>query len=569
MKILVADDSKTTLSLISNSLEKLGHEVIVASTGQQAVDMFQINHPELIILDVIMEGIDGFECAKRIRAINPDDWIPIIFLSGAVDDENIAKGINVGGDDYLTKPFNEITLSAKIKAMQRIAEMRKKLFETTKNLSHLSAIDSLTGIYNRFQFDRSIKEKIAHAEHYQRNMAVLFLDLDNFKSINDGLGHNVGDLILIEFPKVLKSCLRLDDFIARIGGDEFAIILCDYENKQALEGIAKKIIQSMEKPYLFNGNEIYFTTSIGIACYPEAGSDPAILVKNADIAMYHAKNLGRNTFQFYTNELNHIHNKKIFLENSLKFAVEKNQLFLNYQPIFSLKTKKIVKLEALLNWNNPEIGLIPPDIFIPIAEEYGMIETIGEWVLKTVCEQGEKWQKSNHKDIKLSVNISPQQLLQKNISKVISDILKKTSFKPESLELELTETSAVILSEFFKENIKQICELGISISLDDFGTGFSSLSHIKHITINTIKIDKSFIKNLTDSKSDSTIVKSIIGLANNLGITVVAEGIENEAQLKFLTENGCNEGQGYYLSNPKNANEITAYLEEIDAATLT
>lgn len=303
MKILVADDSKTNLALITKSLQNLGHEVMAATHGEQAVEMFQVSRPDLIILDVVMEGMSGFECAKGIRAISEGDWIPIIFLSGSVDDSSIAQGIDAGGDDYLTKPFSEIKLAAKIKAMQRISSMRKELFEATQQLTTLSSTDTLTGVYNRLQFNKIIKEKIAQSDRQNCMFALLFLDLDKFKTINDTQGHHAGDLLLIEVTQRLQSCLRINDFLARMGGDEFAIILSDLENPETVKTVSQKIIDVLALPYTIEGHVVQTSTSIGVVFYPLDGMDPEVLSKNADIAMYYAKKSGRNNYQYFTKEI--------------------------------------------------------------------------------------------------------------------------------------------------------------------------------------------------------------------------------------------------------------------------
>lgn len=303
MKILVADDSNTSLALIEASLKKLGHDVLPAKNGKQAIELFKSNRPDLVILDVMMDEMNGFDCASKIREIDKEDWIPIIFLSSSVDDENIAKGIDSGGDDYLAKPFSQVTLAAKIKAMQRIADMRFKLFEAKQKLNQLSITDTLTNIYNRLQFNRVIEEKIVYAKEHNLKFSVLFLDLDKFKSINDTLGHHAGDLLLIEVSKRLLSCLRKADFIARIGGDEFAIILDYTDNRMIAESCSQNILDSLSPSYNLEGDTVQVTISIGIAEYPTDGVDREALLSSADIAMYQAKKLGRNNFQFYTPEL--------------------------------------------------------------------------------------------------------------------------------------------------------------------------------------------------------------------------------------------------------------------------
>ena len=297
MRILVADDSRTNLALISDSLHKLGHQVLPARNGEEAIAIFQGERPDLILLDVVMDGIDGFECASRIRAIDSSDWIPIIFISSSVDDESISRGINAGGDDYLTKPFSHITLAAKIKAMQRISDMRQKLCESTRVLQELSTTDSLTGLRNRFQFDVTIKEKINHAQRHDTQFALLFLDLDHFKKINDNLGHLAGDLLIKNVAQRLQKSLRLSDFIARMGGDEFAIILDDIKDPHIQGNVAAKILAELQQPYDLFGTNVVVGSSIGSCVYPTDGESAEELMRNADTAMYYAKAMGRNNYQ--------------------------------------------------------------------------------------------------------------------------------------------------------------------------------------------------------------------------------------------------------------------------------
>lgn len=299
MKILIADDSRLSRAKLSHALIKLGHRVIEAESGEQALTFFQLEHPDLIILDVVMEGMSGFECAAKIREIDKKDWIPIIFLSSSLDDEYISKGIDAGGDDYLAKPFSEIILSAKIKAMQRIADMRAELIEKTKKLNVLSCTDTLTNLGNRMHFDERLNEIMAYANRYRQPFALLFIDIDHFKEINDQLGHYAGDLLLREVANRLRSCLRASDFIARIGGDEFAVIIPHIDHPNTVETLAKKIKNMAAVPYLINSKTLTVTFSIGVACYPEAGKDCCSFLVNADSAMYSVKKRGRNDYQVF------------------------------------------------------------------------------------------------------------------------------------------------------------------------------------------------------------------------------------------------------------------------------
>ncbi len=569
VKILVADDSKTNLAIISSSLQRLGHDVIAVRSGEEAIQAFQKEQPDLIILDVVMEGMSGFECATKLREINLEEWIPIIFLSASVDDDSLVKGINAGGDDYITKPFSEVTLEAKIKAMQRISEMRKKLYNTAQELKVLSSTDTLTGTYNRFQFEKSIKEKLAAADRHGLMLTVMFVDLDHFKSINDTFGHHIGDLLIKEVANRLKKCLRIDDFIARIGGDEFVLILIDKDTMRVSENVAKKILTELSKTFTLDGNTVRISTSIGIACYPHEGTTHDNIVQSADIAMYHAKELGRNNFQYFTAELNQKYRKQISLEHELKFALERNQLFVAYQPIFNLITKKIVGMEALLRWKHNEFGVISPNIFIPIAEETGVITQIGTWALDKICEQGAKWFAMGCQDFRLSVNLSMHQFLQENFIATLKNTLMKSKLPAKFLELELTETSLITYTDHLKNKIKEIHEMGVNISIDDFGTRYSSLSSLRSLPIATLKIDKDFLENIQNDLKNSIIVRSLIALGINLHLNVIAEGIENDEQIQFLILNGCFQGQGFFLSKPLTEDQMGTLLMDAERSRVT
>lgn len=563
MRILVADDSKTMLGVVAASLTKMGHSVTAVSSGLEAIASYQKEKPDLIILDVIMDEMGGFECAKQIRALDPDDWIPIIFLSATVDDESIANGIDAGGDDYLTKPFSEITLDAKIRAMQRISDMRQKLFETTQKLYLQSSTDALTGIYNRFQFDRSIKDILHSADRFGHHIALLFIDLDNFKNINDSFGHKVGDELLVTVANRVRSCLKINDFISRIGGDEFAVILTDIERIEHAGATAQSIIDSLKKMHEISGHELRVGASIGIAFYPQIGTTTKNIVQNADIAMYHAKSLGRNNFQYYTEELFEKYKQQMNLEHSLKFCLDREELFLKYQPIIDVKTMRMVGLEALVCWNHPTFGLVTPNVFIPIAEEAGMMTAIGNWVFKKACEQAKKWNLKEADHFKLLINLSSRQILQENFIDFIKDTLEETGVPPELLELELTESTMMTYSGPFKDIITKLTEMKISISIDDFGTGYSSLIRLKSLPISTFKIDKFFIQDAVLDENSAIIVTCLIALGKKLGLNVIAEGVETKEQLEFLKVNECPEAQGFFISQPLRAENMDKYIEKI------
>jgi diguanylate cyclase (GGDEF)-like protein len=562
MKIIVTADTEENANILAASVEHLGHTPLIAADESDVIEKFRFEGPDLIILDVNINGSNGFDCARKIHGIDSNYWVPIIFFGQFSDAESLATLTEFNGDDYLTKPHTDSALLSKIHIVERILRMQNQLIDTSKKFNALSCIDTLTGVSNRVQFDKFLKEKIIVSQQQHSMFALLSIGLDHFKTINDNLGYEIGDLLLKSVAKRLRTCLRLDDVIARMGGDEFNIILDGIENLNVPEDIALKIIEALIPPHNLAGNEVHISCSIGITIYPADGTSTETLAQNANLALSYAKELGRNNFQYFNLELYEKRKELAIIENALKFAIDREELFLTYQPIYDLSTQKMLGMETLVCWQHPKLGLISPNIFIPLAEENGLIDAIGKWVIHKASAQAAKWYIADYQKFKLTINLSPRHLLQVNLPQLFIDIINETQVPPEILELELTETAAMAYSDSSEKIIKKIHGIGIGIALDDFGTGYSSLSHLKNLPIATIKIDKSFIANITTSRHDAMIVKSMINLAKNLGLNVIAEGIENAEQLKLLIANGCPQGQGYYLSKPLTAQQITAVLKK-------
>lgn len=558
MKILVADDSKTNLALITFALNKLGHTVIGVESGKDAIEKFKTNRPDLVILDVVMSETDGFECARQLRALDENDWIPIIFLSGAVDDEDIQHGIDAGGDDYLTKPFSEITLAAKIKAMQRISDMRQKLYETTQQLKILSTTDSLTGIANRFSFEKMMIAKVKKAKKHHQEFALLILDVDNFKLINDTLGHQIGDQLLKQIANRIKKCIEPVDFIARMGGDEFAIIINEVNGPHDAGLISQKIMDSLSDTYDLMGNDVNTTVSIGIACFPIASEEVSGLIRASDVALYHAKSLGRSNYQYFTEELNKKHKREMQLEHDLKFVLDRNELFLLYQPIINLETQEITTLEVLVCWKHPILGLIKPNVFISLAEEMGLITPIGNWVIEQALQEINNVGCEN---IKLAFNLSSRQLLQKSLSSVLKNSLSIYQMDPGSIDLEITEFSVITHSNFSQRNIAELKKLGVNFSVNNFGAEYSSFIHLRKFPVSTLKIEKTFVREALSNSSDAELVISVINLGKNLGMNVTGCGVETKEQLDFLIRNQCPQAQGYYIAKPQDISKVKKLLD--------
>ncbi|WP_185967287.1 EAL domain-containing protein [Legionella israelensis] len=431
-------------------------------------------------------------------------------------------------------------------------------------LLHQATHDTLTGLPNRALLQDRIQQAIAHAKRFNLRVGILMIDLDDFKGINDTLGHKTGDLLLKCYAQRLSDFVRENDTVARFGGDEFVIILADQSQDSTFVGFLNKLVQSFLQPCQVDNHELIVTATVGVSIYPQDGQDIDILLKNADAALYHAKELGRNRFQFYMEEFNQRILQRTELKVALGQALQNKELSLNYQPLVDLTSNKIIGIEALLRWQHPKMGLIMPKTFIPVAEESGLILTIGEWVLRTACAQMKIWhQTSAFPEIKISVNISVKQFRDKNFVSVVRKVLEETQFEPEYLELEITES---LILEHVSEVVHKMSELktlGIRFAIDDFGTGYSSLSYLKHFPFDTIKIDKTFIDNITTDSDNASIVDAIIAMTKSLGLKVLAEGVEHKAQVDFLRKHHSNQVQGYYFSKPLTEQACTELLKQI------
>jgi diguanylate cyclase (GGDEF)-like protein/PAS domain S-box-containing protein len=434
---------------------------------------------------------------------------------------------------------------------------------TEQQLQQMAFYDSLTNLPNRTLCRDRLEHELKSARRHNKKVALLFLDLDRFKDINDSLGHTAGDLLLVQAAQRLKSCVRDTDTVARLGGDEFNIILTEIENTSAIQRISKKIIDSMAEPFNIQGHEINIGVSIGVSIYPENGTDYDTLTKCADTAMYKAKDAGRNTYRFFTDELQATIKRRLLLEKELRIGLQQdNGLALHYQPKVNMQTGLIVGMEALLRWNHPELGAISPAEIIPIAEDTGLIVPLGEWVLQQACSQNASWIRNGHTPLRMAVNLSNRQFEQKDIAERIQSILKDSGLDPEHLELEITESMLMRDTEKAITTLKHLRRLGIQIAMDDFGTGYSSLSYLKQLPIHSLKIDKSFVDDIGKSNDASTIASTIISMAGRLNLKVVAEGIETKEQMEFLRDEGCDEMQGYYYSRPLPADDFLRLWEE-------
>ena len=421
--------------------------------------------------------------------------------------------------------------------------------------------DALTGLPNRILLHDRINSELAHARRQQTSAALLFLDLDRFKIINDSLGHAVGDQLLRVIARRLNNCVRDEDTVARLGGDEFMVLLPRISGSADAGRIARKIIDCLIDPISCNGHELHITTSIGISIFPYDGTDADTLIKHADISMYRAKELGRNKAVYYTAEMNAGSRKQLAMETNLRKAVEKNQLKLFYQPKIDITHNSIVGFEALLRWEHPTMGFISPLDFIPVAEDSGLIAPIGEWVLNTAFKQLKTWHNAGHTGLTMAVNLSSAQLSRPGFEDVVENALDSAGLMAAMTELEVTENVAMENIESAVDILEKLKCMGVSIAMDDFGTGYSSLSYLRRLPIDIVKIDKSFVREIPDSSEDVTIAQAIIAMAQSLNLSVVVEGVENVRQLNFFRQQGVNIVQGYLFSKPVEAFEIMKMLE--------
>jgi len=434
--------------------------------------------------------------------------------------------------------------------------------QAEREIRQLAYHDMLTGLPNRSLFHDRLEQALAQSKRHGRPLSLLFLDLDRFKDVNDTLGHDAGDLLLKAVADRLRSCVRQSDTVARLGGDEFVVLLNSVKNERDSAIVAEKILELLAEPVRLHGKEVFTSTSIGVVMHPDDGRDAETLLKHADMAMYAAKDKGRNNFQFYSEEMNRNAYDRHLLEHKLRRALEEKHFEVYYQPQWDMQTRSLIGLEALVRWNDPEEGMVSPACFIPVAEESGLIRPLGEWVLRTACAQVRSWHEQGYPQLRVGVNISGRQFRQPDLVAMIDRVLAETGLAAEFLELELTESYLMEDADATNRILGFLKVRGIELAIDDFGTGYSSLNYLKHFPIDRIKIDQSFVRDVTGSRDDAAIVETIIGMAQSLELDVIAEGVETAEQLKFLQARGCREMQGYFFARPMPVAEVSRYLAE-------
>jgi diguanylate cyclase (GGDEF)-like protein len=686
--VLIIDDDEIIRAIGRQTLESAEFTVLESGDGAEGISLIMKAVPDIVLLDVILPEMNGFEVCSALRSLPGGEHIPVLIMTGLDDIESINRAFEVGATDFVIKPINWMALIHHIRYVLRSSQVVRDLrsseaknvallnaipdlmfqirrdgtfldfkapketgqmlpfrnfpgrkvaevlpadvarettyyleeafrtkemqifeyglsvegvrhtFEarlavssedrvmaivrditdrkmTEEMIRHLAYFDNLTNLPNRTYFKRQLDHSISHAKRHKGLVALFFLDLDNFKLINDTLGHAEGDQMLTQVAGRLTACVRNMDMVSRdaadetnsvvsrFGGDEFAIMLSEITCADDAAKVARRVLETLSLGFRLNGQDFFISASIGVALSPVDTEDADCLFRYADIAMYSAKEKGRNSYQFYNSAMNESSMEQLAIEHGLHRALEKNEFFLVYQPKLDITTGKIIGVEALIRWNHPEMGLLLPARFIPTAERNGLIVSIGEWVLHSACMQAKQWQMDGHPPISVAVNFSSLQVNRQKMGDVVRDVLLKTGLEPCHLELEVTESALMEHTTSTITMLHELKRLGVRIAIDDFGTGYSSLSSLKRFPLDMVKIDRSFVRDIVNDQDDAAITRAIIAMAHNLKLKVVAEGVEDMEQLSFLRNHGCDEAQGHLFSPPVSGEAIPEILKKI------
>jgi diguanylate cyclase (GGDEF)-like protein len=561
LNVLIADDCEDDALLLVRELRKGGYQPQFERV-ETRVDMeraLEQRHWQLIITDHNMPGFNSVDVLDMVRRSGLD--VPVIIVSGTIGEETAVHAMKTGAHDYIMKD-NLARLIPAIDRELRDADTRQARNQAEQALSHMAYHDSLTNLINRSMLHDKLEQALAKARKDEALLAILFIDLDRFKVINDTYGHAVGDLLLQSAAERLRACVRRGDLIARYGGDEFVVMMEGLASRNEAAAVADAIIDVMLKPFRINNHDMYIGSSIGIVFSVDCEGRGETLIKKADVAMFRAKNLGRNKYQFYVADMGDESENRNQLEQSLYLALQRNELELYYQPQIHIRSGRLRGAEVLLRWRHPTLGLISPSQFIDLLEETGLVLPVGEWVLRTACQQWHDWLLEGivADDQVVSVNISSYQFKGADLVFSVGNVLSETGLAANMLDLELTEGTLMEDTQASQQVLQTLKEMGVHLSIDDFGTGYSSLSYLKKFPIDCLKIDQSFVRDLSNNPDDAVIATAIIGLSHNLNMKVIAEGVENIEVLEFLAQQNCDMYQGFHYSQPLPVNNFIALL---------
>lgn len=568
--LLIVDDRPENIHELMQAL-KVDYRIVAASSGAQALALMQQSLPDLILLDILMPEMDGFELCRRIKQTPLWANIPVMFVSVVGATQEKVRGFSLGAADFITKPFEIDEVRARIHTHLELSRLQRFLHHLVEERTSMLALseeryrtlahrDLLTGLPNRMLFREMLDHAVAQAHHQQREFALLTLDLDNFATINESLGHGVGDQVLIELSRRLQEVVPEKDTLARVGGDEFSLLV-SMDTNIAVDLLAQRLIDVCAEPVQAAGNTIYASLTIGIALYPSDGTDGEALQSSADAALHQAKQQARASLHFFSPELTQRARHRLHRETELRHAIERDELRVYFQPQIRLSDGSLAGLEALVRWQHPSEGLLPPGEFIALAEESGLIIPLGEWMLAHSCQQLAHWQAQGIAIAPVAVNVSTVQLAQQQLLTSVEKVLKQTGIASHLLELEVTESFVMNNREQAQATLNTLKSWGVCLSVDDFGTGYSSLGYLQQLNVDKLKIDMSFVRDMLSNHGNHTIVNAVIALGHGLGLTVIAEGVETPEQARCLAGLNCDEIQGYLVSQPMSIEDTTRFLE--------
>ena len=568
--IMMVDDESLNLEIIQLHLEGAGYSrFILLDKSAGAMDTILQEEPDILLLDLMMPEVNGFEILQYMRDNDRLKYIPVIILTSSSNPDHKLRALELGATDFLSKPVDSSELLLRVRNTLTVKAYQDQL----------AYYDALTGLPNRRLFVDRTGWAIQRASRDAHTAALLHVSLDRIKDINDSFGPKAGRTLIQDVATTIHDCIRSADVIsnsgneneeglvARVAEGEFSILLPNVRNSEHASFAARRILDALSHGFVVEDNKIVMTANIGISVYPEDGNSAERLLSTAENASGQAKMKGRSSYQFYSREINASNVKKLKLESHLREAISNEQLELHYQPQICSITNNVLGMEALLRWQHPELGTVPPNSFIPLAEETGLITSIGEWVLQEACRQTRAWQLEGLNSLSISVNVSGEQFRSHNLKEVVEKALSSSGLDPRFLVIEVTESTVMGDLGHSFDLLNELKALGVSLSIDDFGTGYSSLSYLRRFPLDEIKIDRSFIKHVHDRQEDAAIVEAIIALAKALGLTIVAEGVETHLQLSFLQQRGCHEIQGFLFSKPLPKDQFPLYLTRTQVKT--
>ncbi|HTV96429.1 MAG TPA: EAL domain-containing protein [Steroidobacteraceae bacterium] len=579
--VLIVDDDPGARLLLGTALEMAGFRVSTAADGLGALSALRARPVDCIILDVVMPGMNGFDTCVALRALPNCDHVPVLMQTSLEDMESVNRAYTAGATDFSSKGINPMLLAQRVKFLVRTKRTQDQLRASEARVRYLAYYDTLTGLPNRQRLRQILGEQVEWAARHRSGVGVLILDIDNFSRINDTQGPAAGDVLLREVVSRLTHCLRdctraaapeggaaaagdsavqesaVKDCVARTGGDEFAMALPGVATADAAEVVARRVQLELARPFIIADHEAPMSAAIGISIYPLDASGAEGLISNADAAMHHAKRAHQGGMEFFKQSISTRAAKRMSLEADLRKAMERREFMLNYQPRLSLEDLQVEAVEALLRWPHPLRGLVPPDEFIPIAEQSGLIVEIGEWVLREACAQVKRWQDLGITPWQVAVNVSGVQFRDGTLVRRVENAVASAGIDPGMIELEFTEGALIEYSTAVSKAVRSLKELGVATALDDFGTGYSSMSYLRHFPVDTLKIDRVFVRDIASkSAGNAPLVDAIIAMAKSLGLATVAEGVETEAQWQYLKERRANQVQGYLFCKPLPIGEL-------------